>query len=294
MFPDTRGDGETVLRQSQLVMLRILKIVDYICRKHNIKYWLDGGTLLGAIRHDGFIPWDDDIDIVMPREDYIRFIDVAGKELPEDLFLQSQETDIFYDMPWIKVRDNKSKIIEYKVGNYHNGMFIDIFPMDTYGGNQCKIKRRKKEFKLLYKTLILVKEPFESISSKKILIKNVVKGSLKTILFPYTLMSREKVFKRLEYIKKRLGSSSLDEEGEFLGYGMDVIFWNLFIDKKTIYPLKLHKFEDGEFFVPNDWDGYLTQLFGDYMKLPQEEERIPHNLGLVPILTVEEKESLSL
>ena len=74
LYPDNRQEGETVLRQAQLVMLRMLKIIDYICRKHDISYWMCSGTLLGAVRHKGFIPWDDDLDICMIREDYERFV----------------------------------------------------------------------------------------------------------------------------------------------------------------------------------------------------------------------------
>ena len=102
IFIDNRQCGDTVLRQSQLVMLRILKTVDSICKENNISYWLDSGTLLGAARHGGFIPWDDDIDIMMLREDYELFKEIAKKELPEDMFLQNQDTDIYYDMPWMK------------------------------------------------------------------------------------------------------------------------------------------------------------------------------------------------
>ena len=113
IFPDIRETGETPLRQAQLVMLRMLKIIDYICRKHDLRYWLCSGTLLGAVRHQGFIPWDDDLDICMLREDYNRFIQIAPLEFPTDIFLQTQETDPSYDylpLP-CKVRDKNSLII---------------------------------------------------------------------------------------------------------------------------------------------------------------------------------------
>ena len=99
LYPDNRQEGETVLRQAQLVMLRMLKIIDYICRKHDISYWMCSGTLLGAVRHKGFIPWDDDLDICMIREDYERFVEIAVNEFDEEC---------------------------------EKGLFIDIFPMDRY------------------------------------------------------------------------------------------------------------------------------------------------------------------
>ncbi len=92
LFPDEREKGETRLRQCQLVMLRMLKIFDYLCNKHEIQYFLVGGSLLGAVRHKGFIPWDDDFDLGMTRENYEKFLDMAVPELPKDIFFQTPET----------------------------------------------------------------------------------------------------------------------------------------------------------------------------------------------------------
>lgn len=293
LFPDNRSQGESILRQSQLVMLRLLKIVDYICKENNIEYWLDGGTLLGAVRHGGFIPWDDDVDIVMPREDYNRFISIASKALPEDLFLQTSKTDIEYDMPWMKVRDRNSKIIEYKVGNYHHGMFIDIFPVDFYVEDRKKVLKIKKRYANIYRMFTLTKEPFEKVTNKKILLKNCLKFFSKIILFPISLMKRDKMFYKLNSKRDNYIKEVTDKNSNTVGYGVEVIFWNSFLDKKDIFPLKRYKFEDAEFLVPNNYDGYLRSLFGDYTILPPEKDRIPHNLGLKPILTEQENVELN-
>src|SRR6266487_1024402 len=93
LFPDNREKGETPLRQCQLVMLRMLKIFDYLCAKHQIKYFLTGGSLIGAVRHQGFIPWDDDLDVGMTRGNYEKFIQRAVPELPYDIF--------FYDRSFL-------------------------------------------------------------------------------------------------------------------------------------------------------------------------------------------------
>ena len=134
LFPDNRKSGETILRQAQLVMTRMFKIIDYICREHHLRYWMCSGTLLGAVRHQGFIPWDDDLDICMIREDYDRFIQIAQQELPSDLFLQTRETDPNYDYLALpcKIRDKKSLIISTGIEKkkYQMGLFIDIFPAD--------------------------------------------------------------------------------------------------------------------------------------------------------------------
>ena len=122
------------LRRAQLKQLSILEEIDRICRKHDIKYWLDGGTLLGAVRHGGFIPWDDDIDIAMTLDDSRRFAEIAPKELRSGLVLQTPETENTRE-PIMKVRDLNSFYVE---GNedfsldYSKGLFVDIFPFIPY------------------------------------------------------------------------------------------------------------------------------------------------------------------
>ena len=123
------------LRDCQLKQLSILEEVDCICRKHAIPYWLDGGSLLGAVRHGGFIPWDDDIDLGMRLEDLKRFIQVAPAELGENLFLQTPESDPSSKEPIIKIRDLNSLYLESGdnlAADYQKGLFIDIFPFIDY------------------------------------------------------------------------------------------------------------------------------------------------------------------
>ena len=118
------------LRQAQKIMLYIMKKIHEVCVKHNIKYWLDYGTLLGAIRHDGFIPWDDDLDICMMREDYEKFNKVAQAELGDEFFWQTPETDTDLCYEYGKVRLNGTLWQETvwmhtdKLKNY--GLFIDV------------------------------------------------------------------------------------------------------------------------------------------------------------------------
>ena len=113
-------------------MLKLLRELDRICTKYDIPYWLDGGTLLGAIRHGGFIPWDDDIDVAMLRNDYYRFLEVAKTELRDDIYLQTRETDSDYPMFFAKLRDKYSTFHEpmYERLKCHKGIFLDIFPFD--------------------------------------------------------------------------------------------------------------------------------------------------------------------
>jgi len=134
-FPkDIREEKENTQDQVHSVVLRILKIVKQICKKHNISFWLEYGTLLGCIRHKGFIPWDHEADIGMLRTDYNKFLKIVKEELPEDLFFQTKESDPLYSSYYIiesKIRDRYSEYIEDR-GKYlwHNGIQVDIFVYD--------------------------------------------------------------------------------------------------------------------------------------------------------------------
>ena len=122
------------LRRAQLKQLAILEEIDRICRKHSISYWLDGGSLLGAVRHGGFIPWDDDIDIAMPLDDARRFASIAPGELRDGLVMQTPETESTRE-PIMKVRDLNSFYVEGSEDfslDYSKGLFVDIFPMIDY------------------------------------------------------------------------------------------------------------------------------------------------------------------
>ena len=132
------------LRDAQIIMAGILKDVHEFVKNMDIKYFLDAGTLIGAVRHKGFIPWDDDIDIGMLREDYEKFLKIAKDELPEHLFLQTFENDLDYDIYQVpcKIRYNNTLYLEEEIvenENMHNGLFIDIFPYDSLPKNKICI-----------------------------------------------------------------------------------------------------------------------------------------------------------
>lgn len=136
LFPDERESGETKLRQCQLVMIRMLKIFDYLSKKYEFNYWLEAGTLLGAVRHNAFIAWDCDVDLGMLREDFEKFRRTAAHELPDDIFLQTTDTDPYYHREGVaKLRDKYSNYHGWaaKVPNlkYHNGLQVELCIRDT-------------------------------------------------------------------------------------------------------------------------------------------------------------------
>lgn len=133
LFPDRRETGETRIEQCHLVLVRMLKILDHICSGNGISYWMTAGTLIGALRHQGMIPWDGDIDVAMTEEDYQAFVGVSG-ELPPDIFFQNSETDPAYPRKMTairaKLRDRYSNYVEWQLHNprakWHNGLQVDI------------------------------------------------------------------------------------------------------------------------------------------------------------------------
>lgn len=148
--PDIRHNANRTMRQAQLVMVRMLRIFHLIAAKHNIRYWLSAGTLIGAARHKGFIPWDHDVDIEMPLQDYVKFFTVGSKELPKDVFFQNSRTDIefleaaqsadgkhpthpkigFYRTPWNARLRDKSSCYGYCLSygcKWHDGLMVDLF-----------------------------------------------------------------------------------------------------------------------------------------------------------------------
>lgn len=244
----------TVLRIAQLRMLDILLEVDKICKKHEIKYWIACGTLLGAIRHKGFIPWDDDLDIELEYQDYIKLLKILKNELPKKYILHNFSTDKNFIYPYSKVRELDSIIIEQNNAghNYkYKGLFVDIFPVEN-GKNM--ISRKISAF--LQSILLYVGHR----SNDKYNIKLLLLIFLRFIVF-----TMFKVFRFFNHgnIKNTSPTYGI---AEFHSFG-----------KKVIYPLGKVSFENCEFPCPNDCDQYLSIVYGkDYMTLPPEQDRICH------------------
>lgn len=257
------------LRDAQMLMVDILKEVHEICERHGLKYFLDGGTLIGAVRHKGFIPWDDDVDIGMPREDYEKFLEIAKKELPDYLFLQTFETDDKYDIYQVpcKIRYNGTILIEKDIAEnseMHNGVYIDVFPYDSLPKKKFMYKLQRTLSYNVLKSFIRIREKPEKLS-----IKNRITFTFYKVvraLFPYK--RRKKFFDFLV--------SWNDVNSPYMAYGLDTI-WSEYVYKKSDYfELSKLEFEGNYFYGPKNYDAILTQLYGDYMTLPKEEDRQWH------------------
>ena len=258
----TNQDG-TELRRLQLVQLEMLKVVDQFCEDHNIKYSLYAGTLLGAVRHKGFIPWDDDIDLCMERGEYDRFIKAWIQDGPEGYLIQNKDIEPAYVQSFAKIRKDHSTFLqdESERGRWHTGIFIDIFPIDRVPKNRLKQK-------LFYLNALLyqlyTREFVPPLSG------GVTAFITKTLL---ELTAKNKIRTKLRKIHYRK-LTSYNEKRSFPMIGTEIQS-----TLKQILPhdmmddyIKLD-FEDGQFSCMKGYEEYLTIKFGDYNKLPPEEER---------------------
>ncbi len=243
------------LRAAQMRMLEILEVFDRICKKHHICYWLCSGTLLGARRHKGFIPWDDDLDVEVFRKDYKRLIRILEKELPSELKLQTRNTDKNYWLYWPKIRDTRSTIIEDKVEEFsfkYNGLFIDIFPLEYMPSNA--IKKIIDDVFVKFAQRAVVKSNFKKIYY-----------SLMILLFPicYLWISGSRLFYKVF-------------KGKYLGYSYGIFYYPK-RELADILPVKEILFENKLFQCPNNVDKYLEDYYGkDYMNLPADKDREVH------------------
>jgi lipopolysaccharide cholinephosphotransferase len=251
------------LKDAQSIMVSILDVFTEICKKHNLDYWLGYGTLLGAIRHKGFIPWDDDLDVMMPQKDYEKFLEVANLELPESIFLQTKYSDKYYKKEFAKLRDKNSRIIEHsevKGVKYHQGLFIDIFPMII-------VARKRRCFFSIVKHFFI--KEYISIKYKRILPRII--NLIGVIVF---LIINKKWLSSI--VCKFVFS---DREDSLYSCGLEVPF-ERFIPIKDIYPLKPIEFCGKQYSGPCNPDSYLKISYGDYMQLPPIEKRETHAVSI--------------
>lgn len=250
------------LRKAQYRMLEMLTFIDVVCKKYCIVYWLDFGTLLGAVRHGGFIPWDDDIDICMPERDAKKFKEVMLNHYPDSEFvLQCEETDPGFFGPWPVLRDVKSEYLQNS--NLHQarkyrGLQVDVFVIKDHNIPVFQKITSTLEYKLI--THPLLKNKYSQLlafSSR----------------FWYVILYKV-LFRILNEISERFSNR------KYYTYTYGTPFTDRHLIK-SIYPLNRVLFEGKVFNAPNDTDKYLTESYGDWRRIPNEDEIETHNVRVV-------------
>ena len=259
-------------RKMQITQIPLIAEVDRVCRKHDIRYTISCGTLLGAVRHKGYIPWDDDADITMLREDFEKFRKVAHEMDPEIAFYQDHYTDPEYLWEYPKIRRTGTKFI--RVGQEHikckTGVAIDIFPLDDVPNS-------------------LIGQIIQDIDCcllRKILYARVGKVNCKGIEKLWysflSLFSVDYVFKRVEKYASKSSNSSPNRVRLLLFKSFGKLYTKHPMKERYSMPKEWfleraeYEFEGHQFYGIKDYDAFLKYMYDDYMTLPPEEKRQPH------------------
>ena len=280
--------GETMsidpnLRKLQLTEFALMKDFDRICKKHGLRYYLLGGTLLGAVRHGGFIPWDDDVDLCMPRPDYMRFLDIAGEELAgkPGIGLVSVYSDDTYRQGMAKITDSSVQVINRSANEErHEVAWIDIIPMD---GFPTGISAILQKIRLLFWRVMDCTAEFDYVIDTKrdrgfagnLAVKML--GAFSKVVRPYG----DDFHRVLMNTERCLGRYSYDESPRTINLHAARGFREIF-DREWLGEGRIVEFEGIPFVAPANIEAVLEAIYGpDYMTPPPEGERNWHNSEII-------------
>ena len=247
----------------------LLAFADF-CSKNNLKYYLAYGTLLGAVRHKGFIPWDDDIDLVMPRADYNRFIELTGynpiaPEIETRIYRDCRLPNIY---PYVKVIDMKTIVYEKgKSKKNISGIWIDVFPLDGFPEKQEDADALYAAYKKLRNIHDL------SVTNTFYIRQSFIKKVVKAFFVPFIkLYGTKRLCRKIDLLAQTYSYDKCKAVADFTWADNS----SSFILKEELEPAAEVEFEGHLFKAPGNYKAYLTRVYGDYMQLPPESERIPH------------------
>lgn len=256
------------LTEIQQTLLDELKWFDAFCRKHNLRYYAIGGTLLGAMRHSGFIPWDDDIDVGMPRADYERLKKFTGAIDERYCFETYDSTSEDYCYPINKLYDKTTTLIEHKRVNVVRGVFIDIFPLDGVGND---INNVDTFCSRILKTYQLYISMVGDLRHGRSFAKNMAVFIAK--LIPRFIIRQRNIRIKLNRMCAEYDFDSSQYGGNLLGaYGKREIIETAIFGTPAGYP-----FEDMTIMGPEKADEYLAHIYKDWRKLPPKEKQVTHH-----------------
>ena len=255
---------ELNLEEMKKIQLGILDAVADFCDKNQINYWLDSGTLIGAVRHKGYIPWDDDIDLGMLRPDYDRFLELFNKENPVyKAYSVENNPDFLY--PFAKVLDTRTVLYEPDEKGVKSCVNIDIFVYDNAPDDDRKVAKMYKK-----------RDKYVSLHNVRVrlyLSKNrPLVHLIKKLIYPFLLVLPKNYF-----AKKIVKNSTKFKRKDTKRIGNFTSITKVCCDKELFAGSVPVEFEGKIYKAPQGYDAWLTAFYGDYMKLPPEEKRVPHH-----------------
>ena len=263
----------TALRKLQLAELEIYKQVADICDRHHITYYMSAGTFLGAVRHKGFIPWDDDMDMRVPRPDYERLLEALREELPEPYALRHYTWDKSYHRYFAKVENRNVRFRRtHTVKTQETNAWIDIFPLDGMPKNSLRARLRKIRLMTvkLWMQLSVFDEIIDIKKKRSAYEKLLIFIAMHTPLQKH--ISWDRMWKRMD---RALKAYPPEKSDVWMNFFSSYKFRDIM--PKTVYGSgRKYPFEDTELNGPEDYDAFLKQLYGDYMQLPPEDAQNKH------------------
>ena len=256
-------------KECREIQLRIMKEIDRICTKHQLQYYIAYGSLLGAVRHHGFIPWDDDIDVIMPRADYQRLLGVI-RQHPEEAadwisLLDSAQKDYYY--PFAKLVDNRT-VAKMEDNLTEHGIWIDVFPIDGLPDNPWLCKIHIALCLLLRAMVISMTTDFSaSHLGKSATLKRLLRGVA-------GLIGR----KRVSRLEDRVMPLYTRKNNRYVGCLFSPYGQREKVEASELFQPTRLTFEGEQFCAPYHWDAFLSRIYGDYMQLPPPEKRRTHRI----------------
>lgn len=256
-------------KQVKEALLDTLVYFDKICKKYDLKYTLDAGTLLGAVRHHGFIPWDDDIDVAMPYTDYKKLISLSNEINKNNRFIihgYSKEINDKenYIYPYLKLEDNHT-IADFKMNKDQGGAWVDIFPLNNVPANSKLYLKYIRKLRIYYRLLFIGNRRFK---------ENKIKSGIRSLIYLDRNRMRDKMIKSIDkldelpatnYLSETIGNCMCDTSAEVFRKKIPIEWFD---------NLAKLEFEGYKFCAISEYEKYLTMQYGDWRKLPPLEDRV--------------------
>lgn len=286
--------GNSKVLEYQRIALDLMKKFHQICEENNLYYILDSGTLLGAVRHNGFIPWDDDVDIAMPREDYDKFIEICDDVFPAHIIAQNNSNEKFYFQHFIKLRDTRNDLREDYMQHFDisHGIWLDIFPYDLELQDKKMEMVRINDINKWYKLWGII-TPVPNRNPNEFFLKTLLKKTIVKIL-KYS-QKRDQKSLVLKYINKKYKKAEYKINGEYYikkGYKLDCDWFMTYtfildsdekhkgrrLSSESFKNRILIDFEDSKFYIPENYDEILRNKYGNYLELPPKSQQISNHI----------------